>query len=205
MTRRNSLLFTLIGTAATLLAGCQSSTHINTVWKAPQPPAAPLTHTMAVVANASPAERRAGEDEFVASIKSGRAVASYTLLSDDDIKDREKIIAVVEREQFDGVAVIRLISTDRKTTYIPPTYGSSQDPFLSGGSAGFAPSGYTYQGGYTNIDTVINVECSVYGAKEKKLIWAGAGQVTNPADIRDLVEQVCRGSVEELKRQGFIK
>ncbi len=204
MTRRNSLLFTLVCSTAALLAGCQSSTHITTVWKAPQPPAAPFTNTMAMVSNASPAERRAGEDEFVASIKSGRAVASYTLISDEDLKDRQKITTVVKRENFDGVAVIRLVSSDRKATYVPPTYGPSHDPFSTGSTYGYFQGGY-YQGGYTDIDTIVNVECSVYSVKDEKLIWAGSGQVTNPAGISDLVAQVCRGSVEELKRQGFIK
>lgn len=201
---RRTWIAVVLGSALALLAGCQPSTRITTVWQNPEAAPRPFTSVLAVVANASPAERRAGEDRFSASITSAHAVPSYTVIPDEDLNDREKVIAAVERGGFDGVAVIRLVSSDRKTTYLPPVYGASSDPFLYGPSYGYSPTGYI-RGGYTTVDTVVHVECSVYRAPEKQLIWAGSGEVLNPAGIRDLVSRVCRGAAEELRRKGLIQ
>lgn len=191
----------LVALAALLagLSGCQPSTRVSTVWKTPEPIGEPFNKIMALVANASAAERRAGEDEMVRALGPARAVASYPFIADEQVQDREYIFDVVKREGIDGVAVIRLVSSDQKTTYVPPTYGAYTDPF------NYRGPDFTYRGGYTNIDTIVTVETSVYSVRREKLIWAGSSQTYNPANIQDLVEQVCRGSVEELKREGFIK
>lgn len=186
-------------TAIVLLTGCQAATTVNTVWKTPEPPKEPFKTVLALVANASPPERRAGEDELVSCIKSAPATASYTLIPDEDLKDRDKVRAVIKQHGFDGVVVLRLVSSDTKTTYIPPSYGPYTDPF------GYRGSDFTYRGGYTESDTVVTVETSVYAARDEKLIWAGSSQTYNPDSIKDLVRQIARGAAEELRRQGLLK
>lgn len=184
--------------AIILLTGCRAATTVNTVWKAPEPPKEPFKTVLALVANASPAERRAGEDELVSSIKSAPATASYTLIPDEDLKDREKVRAIIKQHGFDGVVVLRLVSSDTRTTYIPPTYGAYTDPFAYRGPD------FTYRGGYTQTDTVVTVETSVYEVRHEQLIWAGSSQTYNPGSISDLVRQVARGAAEEVRRQGLM-
>jgi hypothetical protein len=181
----------------TCVAGC-ASTSVATVWKSPDPAPPAFTKVLALVVNASPAERRAGEDELVRSIKVP-AVAAYTLVPDEDTTSKDKIRTDIEGHGFDGAAVIRLVASDKKTTYVPPKYGSLHDPFDY-------PNAYSsVRPGYTTTDTTITAEASLYSIRDKKLLWAGSTTTTNPSSIRDLIAQVCRSSADELRRQGLLR
>jgi hypothetical protein len=186
---------------AATLGGCASSTTVSTVWKSPDAAPTQFTKVLAVVLNTSPAERRAGEDELVQSITSAHAVASYTLISDSDIKDKNKIRAVIKEQGFDGAAVIRLVSSQQQTTYVPPRYDPSHDPFDYGTDLAAANN----QPGYTTTDTFFAAEISLYSTANEKLIWAGSSTTENPSNIQDLIAQVARAAAAELRRQGLIK
>ncbi len=198
-----SFVTACIAAFLSLLGGC-AATSVVTVWKSAQPAPASFKNVLAMVTNTTPAQRRAGEDELVSQIKSAHAVASYTLIPDQDVRDKEKILATLQQHDFDGLVVLRLVSSDTTTTYVPPSYGSGYTPF--GGDFEF----YGYDAGnpgYTTMDTVVTSEISLYAvtAKIESLIWAGSATTSNPSNIKDLVIQISRASVEELKKQGILK
>ncbi len=191
-----------LAAAATILSGCTATTSVSTVWKSSDPGPVHFEKVLAVVANASPAERRAGEDELVRSITSTTAVASYTIVSDEDLKDKDKVRAAIEGKGFDGAAVIRLVSTDKRTSYVPPQYNPIHDPLYGNFNYNYYDS---RSPGYTTTDTFIACESSLYSVTDKKLIWAGSSTTEDPANIQDLVAQVARGVGKELRAQGLIK
>lgn len=127
-------------------------------------------------------------------------MASYTLIPDQDVRDQEKILATLQEHPFDGLVVLRLVSSDTTTaTYIPPSYGPTYTPF--GGDLGF----YGYDAGnagYTTLDTVVTTEISLYSVKSKieSLIWAGSTSTSNPSSIQDLVIQISRASSNSRSR-----
>ena len=197
-----TLVTACIGAFIVLLGGCAPTT-VSTVWKSPDAAPVSMKNILAVVANTSPAERRAGEDELVLQIKSAHAVASYTLIPDQYVMNKDQVLVALQQGNFDGMVVIRLVSSNTTTTYIPPDYTLAYDPFGSFAGAG----GGVYRAGYTTQDTVVTTEISLYSVKSKieSLIWAGSASTSNPSSIQDLVIQISRASVEELKKQGILK
>ncbi len=198
-THRRPLALVLCAVLALGLSGGCSTTTIATVWKSPDAGPVRFTRVLAVVLNASPAERRAGEDELARSIRSAPAVPSYTLVSDDDLKDKARVLAAIEGRGFDGAAVIRLVSRDKRTTYVAPQYGPRYDPL----NYTYIPP--THATGYTTTDTIITAEASLHSIADRKLIWAGSTTTENPASIEDLVAQAARAAVKELKRAGLVQ
>ena len=194
-----SLMAVCAGVFMALVGGCANSS-VQTVWRAPGEAPVSFTKVLAIGSNTSPAERRAGEDTLVEQFKTAMGVASYTLIPDEELKDKEKVLAALRTSGFDGVAVIRMTSAKTTTTYVRPTYMRPDD--MWGGSGGFS----SYSGGYTTEDTVITAEVSLYAYKDMKesLIWSGSSTTTNPTGMRDFVVGVSKGSVEELKRQKLL-
>ncbi|MBS0197298.1 MAG: hypothetical protein JSR77_11115 [Planctomycetes bacterium] len=196
------LLLAVLGALLlTSLVGCETTT-VTTVWKSPDPPrATPFNKIVGIVVNATPAERRSAEDQLAAEAKNGRGIAAYTLVPDEDLKDREKVKKVLEANGIDGAVVLRLTATDRQSVYHPPVYTPSTSMY-----------GYReydlYRNrspGYTTTTVTIHAEISIYSVSDEKLIWAGSSSTDDPANIQDLVKQVAKASIAELKKQGLMK
>ena len=200
------LKFTLLLALMTAV-GCQSGTTVSTVWKTSEPLPPPFTKVLTLVVNATPAERRAAEDELVRYLRPGQGLAGYSLISDEDLKNRDTVGRIIQANAIDGLIVLRLVSSDRQSVYYPPTvqphYGFS-DYYNSYGYYGHGAAA-TYTPGYTVTDTIIHTEISVYSVKDQKLLWSGAGNTTNPSSVTDLALQTAKSAAAELKKQGMIR
>lgn len=183
------------------LGGCQT-TEVTTVWKSPEAVRLePFKKIVAIVLNATPGERRAGEDELAKQIRSAEGVAAYTFVPDAELKDREKVKASLVSNGCDGAVVLKLVATDRTTTYVAPTADYRSRGFY-GGSYDDTP---LYRGGYTVTDVIVRAEVSVYSVQDGKLLWTGTSGTTNPASVQDLMVQVANATREELRKQGMLK
>jgi hypothetical protein len=188
----------LLLAALCLIVGCQSA-EVTTVWKTSEPLPPTLDKIVTIVANASPAERRAGEDELARQLRPGQGVAGYTLISDADLRDKEKVRQALQTGKADGALVLRLVAVDKNATYYPPTYYSSYPYYdVYGGPVTSSP-------GYTVTDTTIKTEISLYSVKGGNLLWAGAGSMTNPDNIRDLIDAMAKAAREEMTKQGVLR
>ena len=100
-----------------VLGGCASS-GITSSWVAPDA-TGPLgfQKTLVVVMHPVDAVRRIGENRLVQRIGRGRAVASHTLLSLDELKDLQAARASVEDAGFDGAVLMRVIGRDQVLSY----------------------------------------------------------------------------------------
>ena len=69
--------------------------------------------------NSSEGVRRIAEDRLAQRISVVRAVASHTLISQDEVRDTEAARAKVDAGGFDGTVVMRVIGRDQQLTYQP--------------------------------------------------------------------------------------
>jgi hypothetical protein len=194
--------------AATLLAGlvacAPSGTRMVSSWR--DPAAAPVQFQKVLVLCFAPHEsqRQFAEGMIAGMMKRTRGVAAYTLLNQDDVRDKEKIKAVFAREGFDGALTMRFI-------------GATQD--VSGSAAGFSPApahaGFwdyyqyawpmVYDPGYVRMDRMFQMDTQLFAMKDAKLIWSGLTQTANPESAHDLVQQVAQSVAADLRKQGLIQ
>lgn len=200
--------FALLALVAGFLVGCGSQTTLRTVWKSPDAmPKEPFDKVVTIVVNATPAERRAGEDEMANCVTRSHAIPSYTMVSDADLKDRAKVEAILKQHGIDGAIVLRLVSRENSTEYIPPTVMAQEGDIINyqGPQSLYQFSeGPIYGSGYTVTTTTIQAQISIFDVATDKLIWAGSSTSTDPASIDDMIVQVAKATVAELKKQGIL-
>lgn len=166
-------LFILI---AMLVTAC-ATTQLTSVWKDPSYQTRPAKIMVVGVAK-NPLNRRLFEDEFVQQLKSRGtdAIASYTVISDEQQGDQAAIAKKVAELGADTVLITRLVSKKIVQVYVPgspyyppPYYGFWPDYYGYGYR-------YMYTPGYIAEDEYAVIETNLYEATSNKLIWAASSE-----------------------------
>ena len=189
---------TMVVAAAFVLAACGSTT-LTDVWKAPDTARLQFKKVLVVAISKDITWRRTIEDELVRRIRDVQAVASYQFFADGEPREWEAARERLKAAGFDGLITFRLAGVDKQQTYVPPVYANRG----VGGYWGYAwPAVYTP--GYTVTDTLVQVETLVYEIGGDKLVWASRSRSFNPANAKDLVNEVVDAVRDEMKKQGLI-
>jgi hypothetical protein len=194
------------------LVGCATTTaRIQSSWRDPQvtPNALEFKKLLVVAIMTDPEQRVRAEDELARRIMAGprgqagelTAVASHTLLVDDEMRDGDKVRARIEGLGFDGAVTMRLMSSEGKTSWsggnFPEQYQNFWDYYRWGWSTVNAL-------GYYRMDTAVLVESNVYSLPAGALIWAAISESYNPGSSRKLMAAVAQAVADELEKQGLI-
>ena len=167
-----------------------------------------MKNILIVAAKRNPVNRRIWEDEIVTSLSDQGVVStpSYRLFP-DSIPSPEQVGSTIRDNKFDGVLFIRRLPTRISTNYIPGDIKSVQVTQYDERTKTYS-SYYkdVEQPGSTDTDRVVRHEISVFTTQPEggHLIWAGTGELINPAS-RDEVRQEISGLISpELARQKII-
>jgi len=187
---------------AALLAACAPTTQVVNSWKDPAASSVEFKKVLAACMCRDAAMRRTVEDGLSKRIKG--STPSYTLISDDELKDREAAKAKVREAGFDGAVVMFLVNVDRTATYVPgqayavpAAYGNMWGGWAYGWSS-------TYDPGYVREDQYVNFNTNVYSVADAKLIWASRSETMNPTSVASLVDEVITANVQEMQKQHVL-
>jgi hypothetical protein len=193
----------LLGIAVALgLAACGgSSTTIEQSWKPPNLAPSRLRNVVTVYISRDGVIRRVVEDAMAQNLarRSVRAVPAYSVLTDDDLKDRDRAKAKLAASGYDGVVALRLVGKETTIVATPPTDGYwTFDSYW-----GMAWPG-VYDPGYLTTETVVRVEAKVFSLADNKLVWAGLSKTVDPNTIRSVIDDVTKVVAETLKKQQIV-
>jgi len=200
--RLKPVMVCVIGLA--MLAGCSPATTFVNTWTAPD--AKPFAFKKVLVIALVPNEqmRRSAEDQIVGLIKNTPAVASYTFLSAEQMKDTDYAKAKVAELGIDGAVILAYQGTDKETEYVSGgAYASSYyQPFW--GYYGYA-SPVMYDPGYMTTYNVVKIETTIYSMPDEKMLWAGMSHTEDPGSLQSLVDSVAQATATKLRQQGLVK
>ena len=193
--------------AAVFLAGCATtSTELTNSWKDPSASGVRFKKVLTVCACKDDGTRRTVEDRLAAAITGSQP--SYSVLSDDQLGDRERTKQALKDGGFDGVVMLRLVSVDKSQTYVP---GSAyvvpvgyHSMYGGWGYGGYAAYGAVYDPGYVREDQLVNFDTNIYRVADEKLLWASRSQTSNPKSVGEVVDGIITETVKEMKRQKVI-
>ena len=194
----------LINAALLFLVACGPSTHIVDSWRDPSIVVdTSEVHKFVVAALLkNPAIRRQVEDNMAALFPE-KAVQSYKVLGDGDLKDDEEMYNQrLKRDGFDGIVLMRLVDVSKSTRYVPgstPVYYGSWRRYW-----GYSWSGF-YDPGYYTTDKSYDVEVTVFSLKKNKLIWTANTTTINPPDRGELFADVSKAVLQRMKKEGFLR
>lgn len=189
-----SVVLVLLG--ALLAGGCQE-TQLSTSWRDPEAKQLSFQKVVVIVLHSTPAERRAQEDAIAEVIHRAQAVPSYTFIADADLGKRDVVKRLVQEQGFDGAVVLRLVSSDTRTTYSVDTYDRGWD-------GGWSLHGVTDARVSSFTDTFIRADVSLYDVRTSRLVWAGSADAVNPASARDFALGVAQAAAKELRKQRLL-
>ena len=197
MIRLTQKIVLAVGLIAVVACG---GTKLSGTWQDPDMAGVPFKKVIVLTLAKDKIMRRVAEDEFVNSLpKNTQGVQSYNLIPDDELKDEAKVRARLEKANFDGAAVLRLVGTDNQVTYNPGTI-----MYSFWGYYGYA-SPFVYDTSYVTAEQVVRVETAVYSMATEKLIWSGVSESMNPSSAKSVVDDVVRVVVTDLKRLGIVR
>jgi hypothetical protein len=193
--------------AAVLLAGCATtSTELTNSWKDPTASGVRFKKVLTVCACKDDGTRRTVEDRLAAGIQGSQP--SYSVLSDDQLGDREKTKQALKDGGFDGVVMMRLVSVDKSQTYVPGSAyvvpAGYHSMYGGWGYGGYAAYGTVYDPGYVREDQLVNFDTNIYRVADEKLLWASRSQTSNPSSVNEMVDDIIIETVKEMKRQKVI-
>jgi len=195
--RTNRLLMTL---ALLTLTACTGTT-LQGSWLDPSVTSGQRFKKIAVVVmSPDPMIRRTAEDTLVARITRSQAVPAYSLLSESDEQNPDRVKARLQEAGVDGVVVMRMIGVDKQTTWVPGQY--PQPYYGFGGYWGYAHQ-MAYSPGYLQTDTIVSVETNVYALADGKLVYAARSETFNPTSASSMFREIANAIADDLKKRGL--
>ena len=185
--------------AAVLMACAARPTQVTTDWREPTTRALRFQKTVAIFTGDDAALRRQIEERLARRLPGG--VASHTLVSDEQLAaaDTGAIRSALSSAGADGVLVMRLVSVESQSAGrdVPATGSPSENLW--------AYLRRTPRSALTpGRETMITMQSRVYSLTDGKLVWTGHSRSFNPLSLKELVNMLADGSVEELRRQGLL-
>lgn len=206
-------LFLLIVVLA--LSSCGSNTSIVNSWRDPKITVAQenFKKVLVVALLKDEASRRVTENRIAASNPIFKTSYEYLNESIKDLSKEEKL-KILKDENFDGVITLRLVSTEKETTYVPGTYTGMYYGGFDGLYTGVYGYGFGnwygmyspnfYDPGYYQESTSYMVETNVFSLKENKLIWTGTTKSDYVTDLGQTVDAIMQTVVEEMRKDGSL-
>ena len=188
----------LVVCLAALVVGACASTKMTSTWRDPAIEQLQFRKVVGIALTADPTLRRLAEDEFVRAVGATQGIAGYTLIPDEELRDREAARARLEAAGVDGAVVYRLASVEERERWVPPTtYGGMWSYWGWAGPQVWEP-------GYLTTDQFVQVETAAYSVGDARLVWAGRSQTINPSTVEDLIDDVVRVTVAELRKEQLL-
>ena len=186
------------GFALTLaLAGC-ASTRIVSQWADPDMAKNKYDKILVVFQNSDSAYRRPLEDAMAAG--SPRATPLYKVMNDADARNDAKASAIIKKEGFDTLVIMRLVSTEKELSYVPGTMHTGPGPYSRAWRGYGYGWGAVYDPGYMRTDTTATVGTNVYSLTSEALVWTTRSETMNPNTPVALVQEVVKANTEAVKK-----
>src|SRR6266511_3455863 len=133
--------------------------------------------------------RHRAEDAMAREIsaRGAQGVPAYTILTDEEVKDREAAKAKLEQLGFSGAVVMRVVGTQTQYTYEPAYWNRPYYHRFWGGYWGWG-WGTVWEPGYLVADKIVSVETLVYSLEQDQLVLAGVSRTVDPTQNDPFIE-----------------
>jgi hypothetical protein len=188
----------ILAGAMLLGVACGAPTTIKSSWRDPTIKSLRFHKVVVIAIMSEESTRRSMETAMAQKIPG--SVPSYTFITQAELADREKVREAVQKTDFDGAIVMRIVGVDKEVSYEPGAaypYGSMWGYYGYGSS-------YVYSPGYLKTDKLISMEINVYSVKDAKLIYSSRSETTSPESVNDLIDSVASANSDRMRQEGLI-
>lgn len=197
------------------LSGCGSNTTIVNSWRDPKITVAQehFKKVLVVALVKDEASRRITENRIASSNPIFKTSYQYLNETTKELTKEQKL-KILQDENFDGVVTMRLVSTEKETTYVPGSYTGMYYGGFDGLYSGVYGYGFGnwygmyspayYDPEYYQETTYYMVETNIFSLKENKLIWTGTTKSDYVTDLGQTVDAIMQAVVKEMRKDGSL-
>ncbi len=207
MSSNRTLTRSLIAVVALSTFACATTTFQST-WRSPD--ARPLKlsgkKVVGVFVSKNQTLRHRAEDAMAREIsaRGAQGVPAYTILTDEEVKDRDAAKAKLEQLGFSGAVVMRIVGTQTQYTYESAYWNRPYYlRFWGGGYWGWG-WGTVWEPGYLVADKIVSVETLVYSLEQDQLVWAGVSKTVDPAQIDPFIAELATAVTKQMSKDGLL-
>jgi len=150
--------------------------------------------------------RHRAEDAMAREIsaRGAQGVPAYTILTDEEVKDRDAAKAKLEQLGFSGAVVMRIVGTQTQYTYESAYWNRPYYlRFWGGGYWGWG-WGTVWEPAYLVADKIVSVETLVYSLEQDQLVWAGVSKTVDPAQIDPFIAELATAVTKQMSKDGLL-
>jgi hypothetical protein len=190
-----------------LLESCSTSILVDE-WNDPSFHESPLNKILIIAIRKNPVQRRIWEDAFVSELsKQGvNATSSYKMFP-DALPDTDQVIETVQKNDFDGILVTRILQKETETHYVE-SYVTSEsklryNPFRNMYSTYYRDVEHP---GYVDSSTVDRRAIEVWVIRDKeRIIWGATSNTPEGNSLAAVKNDIVDLVIPELLRYDIIK
>lgn len=204
-TSRIKAIAVILAASCSLSLACSARSKLFATWTEPDASPGPYSKVAAIALTRDEATRKIAEDEFVRRLGNETdGVASYSILTESEEGDVDKVVAKLRASDVDAVAVMRLIEENNSVAYDP---GSFYRPAYSFNSYYGGVWSTYHDPGYLTTEIAVRVETAFYSLSDAqpKLVWTGYSETLNPKSAGVVIDDVTRLVVKELKLDKILR
>ena len=181
-----------------LLTSC-ASTKVTGEWKDPNLADKKFEKIMVLGVAKQPKDRKFYEDEFVKQLKAKgvMAVSSHTLISHENMRDKETIVQTIESMGFDGVIISRVGNIHSKQR---DYYNVRMYDYYDSGFAMMSP----YQAGIRTNTQKFGFESNLYDAKTEKLAFSVSSDTYAQDNIQKRLGSYIRTVINKMRQNKLL-
>lgn len=200
------IIFGTFALIAFLLTGC-SQTKITSVWFDKEYRGGEIDAVFVVGVSRDGGVRRIFEDEFVSQFKQRgvKAMASYRLLPDKDLRDEEKLDSQVKESGSETILMTRVLEIRKDTQYTLPDYGYTPPSYYYGGWHGYYSRAYMVSPGYAVQYETAVLETNLYDLKTDTLIWSARSDAPVDGNVGEHIKEFANSIINQLAEAKLIK
>jgi len=204
---RNRTPARLLAAAVTLATLACATTRFQSTWRSPD--ARPLKlsgkKVVGVFVSKNQTLRRRAEDAMAREIsaRGAQGVPAYTILTDEEVKNRDAAKAKLEQLGFSGAVVMRVVGTQTEYKYEPAYWSRPYYRHFWGGYWGWG-WGAVWEPGYLVADKIVSVETLVYSLEQDQLVWAGVSRTVDPTQIDPFIAELATAVTKQMAKDGLL-
>jgi hypothetical protein len=207
-TKRASLATLAALVSLALASSAHAGTKIVESWADAQFGKIKFKNVLAIVASKDASLRRTAEDEICKNVVKTACTRGYTIISEAEAGDKEKVVAKIKAGGFDGVVLLRALGGDggmtREAGAARPTYYWTFYSYYDYWGGSWGVPYIAADTSMTKAQTYMTLETNIYDLSTDKLVWAGSTQTKNPDSARELVRDVTKTVRKDLKAKGLV-
>jgi hypothetical protein len=185
-----------IVTLAALVASC-ASTEMTSTWTDPAAKGAALSKVAVVCMTKDAGLRRIAEDKTAANLAGAKAIPSYQILGDMDLKDLDAVKSKLQAAGIHAVLVMRITGVSEQVTDVGGPYGTFDGYWGYAAGAAYGPMGL-------QTEPVVHMVSNLYSLDQNKLIWSGVSKNFDPTSANAFITDVSKAVAKSLEKERLV-